>query len=400
MGNIFSNQKTTRSNFLQKIKRNSLIILLRTIPKKFIFQLLIKINNIKLMKAILKETFRKETYFNSKRIYEFTPPQPNQIVSINYSPSGESISIVCLGKLLFIYGVNHLNRKTFGQIILKILMEEDYPTCSSYSPSGSHIAVGFQNKKILIFGVNPLNTDIYGKQILCLSWGKESASSISYSSNGDYLAVARKGEPVIIYGVNPLDKSNYGKQILKFYKNEMFLIYSVCYSPVSNSIALGSLGKTVILYYIDLLNDDFFQNNIEQKILEEDVNTDKRINNIIKYSPNGEYLVTGTLDKKLIIYGSNYYNTTYYGKILHKIEGYKNNIDSISFSYSGNYLAIGIHDSNEDYVYYVGPDKKNFGKQVNKLNSFNKSVIKSLCFSPSRPFLACVCNIRTVVIYY
>jgi len=106
------------------------------------------------------------------------------------------------------------------------------------------------------------------------------------------------------------------------------------------------------------------------------------------------------MGNKVIIYGANYFNKAYYGSELVVLDGFKGYVDSISFSFSGYYVAFGIHDTNEDIIYSLKPNKKHFGKQIIKLNAFKKSEKRSLSFSTTRPFLASVCNIKSVVIYY
>jgi len=389
--------KSITFHFMQKVKRNSLLLLFQIIPKKFIFSQLIRIPHKKLTKAFIT-CCKSESYDTARFVFSVTPPQQNKVITINFSPNGDNLSILCAGRLLFIYDFSYIFKKTFGQIILKINLEEDNATCCTFSPSSSHIAVGFKNKKVIVYGVNRLNKDKFGQIILKLQWDKGAAISISYTPSGDYLAVVRKELSVIIFGMDHFNQTSYSKIVTEFYKNNEYPIYCLSYSPTFNSIALGSLGKTIIISYYDIIYDDYFNNDIEQKILED--KGSKEITNILAYSPSGDYLVTGSMGNKVIIYGANYFNKAYYGSELVVLDGFKGYVDSISFSFSGYYVAFGIHDTNEDIIYSLKPNKKHFGKQIIKLNAFKKSEKRSLSFSTTRPFLASVCNIKSVVIYY
>jgi WD40 repeat protein/serine/threonine protein kinase len=219
---------------------------------------------------------------------------------------------------------------TTGKNVKTIKGHEGSVTSVAYSSDGKWIASGSEDKSVKIWSVDLIYTkpilvgsgevDIRRSQSVKIdgrhwSW----VQSVSYSPDGKLIASGSEDDTVKIW-----DASN-GKELytLKFQTGH---IRSVDFAPSSKQIVVASDFATVIW---DVLTGK------EIRTLEQHKG---EWGHAVGFSPDGNTLASGSLDKTIGLW-----NTTK-GEITQTLKGHTDIVTSVDFSSDGNYLASGSSD--------------------------------------------------------
>jgi len=171
----------------------------------------------------------------------------------------------------------------------------------------------------------------------------------------------------------PIRLSAYDEAFQTF-KGHSDAVRSVAFSPDDQYLATGSGDKTAILW---------------------EVNSGRLIRKFkghssyvlsVAFSPDGQYLATGSWDNTAILWEVNS------GRQVQTFEGHSDNVYSVAFSPDGQYLATGSRDKTA-ILWDV-----NSGRQIRRFKG-HSSYVLSVAFSPDGQYLATGSGDKTAILW-
>ncbi|MFM6748888.1 MAG: protein kinase domain-containing protein [Dolichospermum sp.] len=165
-----------------------------------------------------------------------------------------------------------------------------------------------------------INNKLIGKLLQTLTGHSDWVWSVAYSPDGQTLASGSVDKTIKLWNV----KTGNLLQTLTGHSNS---VRSVAYSPDGQTLASGSDDKTIKLW---------------------DVKTGKLLQTLeghsdwvysVAYSPDGQTVASGSVDKTIKLWNVNT------GKLLQTLEGHSSSVRSVAYSPDGQTLASGSYDN-------------------------------------------------------
>ena len=251
------------------------------------------------------------------------------------------------------------------------------------SPDGKYLASGSDDKTVIIWDAKS------GERIKTLEGHSGGVSSVCWSPDGKYLA---SGLAIMTKEKNLWNGNKYLGKIDSVYTGEINLwdvsrekciqtleghshyVESVCWSPDGNYLASGSADKTVIIW------------DAKSGVCMLTLKGHSDLVKSVCWSPDGKYLASGSQDKTLIIWDAKS------GEKLQTLEGHSRSVRSVCWSPDGKYLASGLDDKT-----LIIWDARS-GEKLKTLEG-HSFVVWSVCWSPDGKYLASVSWDKTVIIW-
>jgi len=248
------------------------------------------------------------------------------VVSLAFSPDSNLFATGSYEGVVILWSIQKLN------LLYKRTNHNDYVKCITFNNKGEYLASGSLDKTIIIWRTSNMEC------LFTLADHKQRISSLCFSNLKNYLVSGSYDTDMIVWDIEK------GKNIRKLTEHKDIVWTIINHPNPKNSktkkeiFASASFDKTIRLWEWDYEYDDdnkskYIGNSIA--ILE---GHEKAVK-CIGFSPNGDYLASGSDDCMVIIWsGEN-------GKLLQKLDGHTCRVESLCFSYDGKLLATGSSDN-------------------------------------------------------
>nr|MDJ0719099.1 hypothetical protein [Prochloraceae cyanobacterium] len=237
--------------------------------------------------------------------------------SVSFSPDGETIATASWDDTVKLWSKD-------GKLLQSIPAHESSVWSVSFSPDGETIATASSDKTVRLWRKDSKDGKFHFFK--CLKEHTERVKSVAFSPDGEKIASGSEDGTVILWSREG-EKLNSVKVLPN---NDADArdgdnnIWSVSFSPNSQTIAIGSSNKTVQLWSLD---ED------KPKILGSHSDQVTRVN----FSPDGETIASASLDRSVQLWSLN-------GDKLQTLTGHKNWVWSVSFSPDGETIATASKD--------------------------------------------------------
>ena len=359
-------------NFFKRIKPATIQDLVQYLPKNI---LSLTVQNIQYRKLFrVCRLVKQQENIPDTKICEFKDAEEDQnwISSVSYHPSGEFLAAAKYNVSCTVYYCNPMNKNNFSKVLFNFT-DHDLPLYyATFSTKGNLLGTGGSDGKALLYDFDERNTETYGKKILELEL-VESIRCASISPSEKQYALGMETYEINIYNVDKLS-SEFGKVLynLKIHTKD---ITSVCYSQCERFLISSGYDKFLI---INDLNSPYSK----QKGLKNEKISESEDILSLSVSPTNDFIATGSKSGQITIYMLYPYN-----------EG------TASIRKARKY-SIELIEEHEELVETnkISIDRKGFLELMTILKGHTKDV-NSVSFSPSGKYLASASNDKSIIIY-
>ena len=241
----------------------------------------------------------------------------------------------------------------------------------AFHPNSQRIISGSRDDSIKIWDVKS------GAVITTIEGHSLSVNEVSFSPDGKYFASISND------GIFQIRSAKTGLLVAK--ENNLFL-ESMVWSPDSTKIATGSRQSSkIIVWELSPVTEDLIKIKISQKIIFEQEDGV----NCLAWSPNGAYLASGSVRKKITIFNTQ--KQEIFKIFTDNYKGY-GGIMAIAFSPDSTHLAAGGWDKKINFW-----DIKK-GK-ISRTLTGHSGIVFSISFSPDGDLLASGSDDKTLKIW-
>ena len=268
------------------------------------------------------------------RLWEASSGQPLAILdghtgavySVAFSPNGQTLASGHYGEILL------WNVET-GQLQTTLKGHENFVYSVAFSPDGHTLASGSGTRAIWgDFTVRLWDVET-GQQKASLKGHGTTIWSVAFSLDGQTLASGGKDGTVRLWDVG----SGYPKAILKGHTD---WVHSVAFLPDGHTLASGSLDGTVLLWdispYINITLQSIVDTDQPLATLAPEGRTGWVYS--VAFSPDGQTLATGSMDKTIRLWDVETRQQ------MATLEGHTDWVHSVAFSPDGQTLASSSGD--------------------------------------------------------
>ncbi|MFM7364044.1 MAG: protein kinase domain-containing protein [Cuspidothrix sp.] len=212
-----------------------------------------------------------------------------------------------------------------------------------------------------------INNKLIGKLLQTLTGHSDWVWSVAYSPDGQTLASGSVDKTIKLWNVKT-------GNLLQTLTGHSELVKSVVYSPDGQTLAIGSYDKTIKLW--DVKTGKLLQT------LEGHSNSVRSV----AYSPDGQTLASGSDDKTIKLWNART------GKLLQTFTGHSRSVGSLAYSPDGQTLASGSYDNT------IKLWNARTGKLLQTFTGHSRSV-GSVAYSPDGQTLASGSGDKTIKIW-
>ena len=369
---------------LKRLKKFSLLNLLKILPRQFIYFQTKYIKYKKLFKLFL---LAKKDFKPSKELQEIDLDfKVNQVC---FSPNFKFIAIAGVSKYISIFCIENMTFKKFGKENYRLSGQSDNINCIDISTCSEYLASTSQDCTTFIYCMNSTQKDykkvihkIKNKNYTSRNIVKFSSKLLVTSGIDSHLIFCSMEKTRLFERINI--EPGYSDPIKK-----------LCFSPDENLLAVnGGTSFSNIFINVYGVNEDM-KDTFGLIIYSYQLGEISHIESLC-FTPSGTHLLCSTnIIRVFEIKNINNYNKINFIEKTKKY-GFNNNICHSNICISADGLDVGYAKNETVYTYLFENENK-----FRLLNVFSRHLktITSLCFSPCGNFLASGSTDQTLIIY-
>jgi len=317
-------------------------------------------------------------------------------LSVCFSPCNRFFASGSIDGTARIYGIDPFNPYFNGNLYYVFNLRYSVSSVC-FSKARYYFAVSCLHSNLVqIFYFNYLDKKNIGKKLLEINNDGNKTFSVQFSSDANFLILGNDIGLLSVYGTDPDNITTYGKLVSKKSSHKNAVVSVSFSNSISNLRYIATGGQDEIA---NLIKFNTTNNSLEILFKFEEQNGGPVWS--VSFSPNDEFIATGSYDNTVCIYGVNESDSENFGKLITRLGGHTWSVTSVCFSPNGKYLASGSEDVSINLHKINLNSKTPFKskKHMSKLTRSHNKVITSIAFS-TNGYLGSGSKDYTSVIYY
>jgi len=322
----------------------------------------------------------------------------NWIGPLSFHPSGEYLAVAKWNFSTTIYCYDPVDKSNFTKPLLNFKDHDLTVNGVCFSQDGKLLATVGIEGRALVYYFDKDNKETFGKLKFKVDLEDNSFQCVSISPDNKFIAVGTFDSHVYIYTIvdDIVAEKVTPHKDLKAHSKE---VNSLCYSICGRYIISGGMDKILVIY--DLEGKVSGEGEESVSTMPQQVFTEEESILSVAINPTNDFIATGNSSGKVTIYKLLPFSTkeNHFADLLMPLECHESDVNYVNFSYSGKYLASCGSDKS---IHIYDADQKNvgesFGSLLRKID-VGYCLINSVAFDPIDEYLAAGSWDETIKLY-